>query len=106
MKPQLDQMRHNGKSQPQPQPAPTLLKNAGLAPIVYFDGAPVFGTLGGVIEIELAVRMLMPRADNTVLNEFICAAHLRSSVQAAMQLRDALDKAIAMATKPSPNETN
>ena len=94
------------KPQPQPQAAPTLLKNSGLAPFVYFDCAPVFGTLGGVIEVELAVRMLMPRTDNTVANEFQCAAHLRSSVQGAMQLRDALDKAIAMATKPPPNETN
>lgn len=87
-------------------PAPTapLLKNAALAPVIFFDNVPVFGALGGNVEIELAARLLMPKADGGVGADMTCTAHLRGSLQAAVLLREALDKAIKMATakKPAP----
>jgi hypothetical protein len=77
---------------------PPLLKNAALAPVVFFDNVPVYGALGGNVEIELSARMLMPKPDGGVGVDMTCAAHLRCSINAAMLLRDALDKAIRMAT--------
>ena len=79
-------------------PAP-LLKNAATAPVVYFDGVPVYGCFAGNIEIELANRLLMPKPDGTVGTDMGCAAHLRCSPTAAAQLVDALTKALDMLSK-------
>lgn len=79
-------------------PSP-LMKNAVAAPTVYFDTVPVYGTFGGVIEIELAQRILMPKADGGVTADMSCASHLRCSPQGAMVLVDALTKALAMLAK-------
>jgi hypothetical protein len=93
-------MSLKGKSTPTAAP---LLKNAALAPFIVFDNVPVYGSLAGNVEVELAARMLMPKPDGGVGTDMGCTAHLRCSVQAATLLREALDKAIAMATrKPKP----
>jgi hypothetical protein len=76
-----------------------LLKNAAAAPLVFFDGVPVFGTFSGNIEIELAARMLMPKPDGSVLADMACTAHLRCSPAAAVMLIDALTKALDMLSK-------
>jgi hypothetical protein len=89
-------MSIKGKTSPAPLP---LLKNAGAAPLVYFDAVPVFGTFSGNIEIELAARMLMPKPDGSVIADMACTAHLRCSAQAAMGLIDALTKALDMLSK-------
>jgi len=81
---------------------PPLLKNAGSAPLVYFDGVPVYGVYGGNIEVELAARLLMPKPDGTVIADMGCTAHLRCSPQAAAALVDALSKALAMFAKHAP----
>lgn len=90
-------MAINGKSASS-APAP-LLKNAAAAPIVYFDNVPVFGTFAGNLEIELATRLLMPKADGSVMADMTCAAHLRCSEQAAISLVEALSKALDMLAK-------
>jgi hypothetical protein len=82
---------------PAPGAAP-LLKNAGTSPLVYFDKVPVFGTYAGNLEIELAARMLMPKPDGGVVADMCCTGHLRCSPQAAIELIDALQKALDMLT--------
>lgn len=78
---------------------PPLLKNAAAAPVIYFDNVPVHGVLSGNIEIELAARMLMPKADGAVSVDVACVAHLRCSAAAARMLRASLDNALAMLEK-------
>jgi hypothetical protein len=83
-------------TKPAAAPAP-LLKNAASAPVVYFDNVPVYGTYSNNVEIELATRFLMPKADGaTVTADLACVAHLRCSPEAAAKLIDALTKAIEM----------
>lgn len=89
-------MSLKGKSTPV---AAALLKNAGTAPLVYFDNVPVYGTWGGNLEVELATRLLMPRSDGAVGVDMGCTAHLRCSPAAAMQLIDALTKALDMLSR-------
>lgn len=89
-------MSIKGKSGPNPLP---LLKNAGAAPVVYFDSVPVFGTFAGNIEIELAARMLMPKPEGSVVVDMACTSHLRCSANAAVMLVDALTKALDMLSK-------
>ena len=97
---------------PSSAPAPLpLLKNAGAAPLVYFDTVPVFGNFAGNIEIELAARMLMPKPDGSVLADMACTAHLRCSPNAAQMLIEALTKTLDMLAKqqgetPDPRKPN
>ncbi|MHC2625097.1 hypothetical protein ACVIW2_007129 [Bradyrhizobium huanghuaihaiense] len=65
------------------------------APIIYFDGASCFGHHNGAIQIELAANLLMP-VGAAVRVDVVQTAHLRCSVPAALALREALDKALAM----------
>jgi hypothetical protein len=77
-----------------------MLKNAAAAPIIYFDGVPALGAWCGNIELELAVRLLMPHRDgNGVVIDMGCVAHLRCSAAAAMILRDSLVKALELLDK-------
>lgn len=85
------------KGKPTASPAP-LLKNAALAPVIYFDNVPVYGVLASNIEIELSARLLMPKPDGGVSADMTCVGHMRCSIAAARMLRDALDKALEMAT--------
>lgn len=89
-------MSIKGKSAAAPLP---LLKNAGAAPLVFFDNVPVYGSFSGNIEIEVAARMLMPKPDGTVMADMACTGHLRCSPNAAKVLAEALMSAVAMHEK-------
>ena len=69
----------------------TVYENISDVPMVYFDIAPGYGTLGGIIQIELAARILIPHPDGTVDVGFVSCGRLRCSAIAASHLRDALD---------------
>jgi hypothetical protein len=86
-------MAVNGKSSGASAP---LLKNSAAAPVIYFDSAPVHGTLAGNIEVELATRVLLPKSDGHVLAEMVCVAHLRCCPAAAQALMESLQHALAM----------
>ena len=73
-----------------------LLKNAAAAERLYFDMAPCYGCNNGVVELVLADRVLQPKPDGSVQIDMVAVAHLRCSIAAALNLREALDKAIAM----------
>ena len=75
------------------------------APIIYFDGASCFGHHNGAIQIELAANLLMP-VGAAVRVDVVQTAHLRCSVAAALALREALEKALAMYKQgqQQPNE--
>jgi hypothetical protein len=76
-------------------------------PVIYFDGASCFGHHNGAIQIELAANLLMP-VGAAVRVDVVQTAHLRCSVAAALALREALEKALAMyqqgQQQPRPEE--
>lgn len=74
----------------------SIIKNAATAPVVFFDGAPVFGHWSGNVEIVLTARMLGLRSDNTVAADLSAVAQLRCSAQAAAMLRDSLNRALEL----------
>ena len=82
-------------------PAPSLggvtisTGSAERAPFIYFDGVSCFGHHNGAIQLELAAHQLLPVGAG-VRVEVIQTAHLRCSLAAALALREALDKSIAM----------
>jgi hypothetical protein len=83
---------------------PPLLKNAAAAPFVYFDLVPVFGIVNGVVELELAAQVLVPKPDGAVGFETVCVAHLRGSFATMEGLSDAIDKALDMARLATASE--
>ena len=83
-------------STPDRKVTPPLLKNTAAAPFLYFDGAPVYGQVNGIIEIELSARALAPKADATVGVDIVCIGHLRGSPAAMTNLRAAIDAALVM----------
>lgn len=88
-----------------PAPAPVAaveVIDAAHAPVIYFDGAPNFGASHGLVTVTLAfVRHLA--SSQSVHTDVVATAHLRCSIQAAKDLRAALDNAILLAA-PSGSE--
>ncbi|MGH6705137.1 MAG: hypothetical protein ACREC2_01520 [Bradyrhizobium sp.] len=71
--------------------------DTGVAPLIYFDGVACHGALHGVVEIELAARIMSPTADGGVEIKFIPTCRLRCSPAAAESLRQSIEIAIKMA---------
>jgi len=71
-------------------------ENVNAAPVVYFDIAPAHGVMGGIVEIELASRILNAMSDGSVDIKFITTGRLRCSPTAALNLRNALDASLKM----------
>jgi hypothetical protein len=66
-----------------------------LAPFIYFDGVPTFGTHNGAIQIELAANTILPEGTGVRI-AVVMTAHLRCSPVAAIGLRESLDKALEL----------
>lgn len=68
------------------------------APIIFFDGAPVFSFMDETVRVTLtAVRA--NRIGDGLFTEYVTVAYLRCGPEAAKSLRDALDKALLLGTK-------
>ena len=74
------------------------------APFLYFENAPAFGTMNGIIKVTLPATRDMPLANNKIASDHVVVAHLRMNMAAARALKAALDGAILLAS-PSPTET-
>lgn len=74
-----------------------LMKNTATAPMIYFDGAPTLGLSNSVVEIDLSARVMNLYQGDRVTTDTLCVAHLKCSIEAAVQLRTAINKALAMA---------
>lgn len=76
-------------------------RGSDTAPFLYFDAASTYGHLNGVLQMELTAHSLNPGSAGMVVVQHVVTAHLRCSVAAAINLRDALNQAIEMAQKPT-----
>jgi hypothetical protein len=82
--------------------APTF-ENQNDVPMIYFDIAPAYGVMSGIVQVELGARILVPHHDDTVDVKFISCGRLRCSATAAVHLRSALDASLKMLEQPHPN---
>lgn len=84
--------------------------DAAKAPFVYFDAAPVYGTLNGAIHVELTANTLHPGSGSSPDLQIVMAGHLRCSPVAAQDLIHALQSALALlgvgVAPPEPREVN
>jgi hypothetical protein len=67
------------------------------APFVFFENAPVFGIRQGVGHITLTAQRAFPSPDGDALTDHVIVAHLRMGLEAALQLRNAIDGLISLA---------
>ena len=74
------------------------------APFLYFENAPAFGTMNGILKVTLTATRDMPQANNKIASDHVVVAHLRMNMAAARALKTALEGAILLAS-PSPTET-
>jgi len=81
---------------PRPPADLVYVDTGAAAPLVFFDIVGAYGTMNGLVEIELAARILVPKSDGGTEVKFLSSARLRCSTNAATQLRNTLDAALKM----------
>jgi hypothetical protein len=69
------------------------------APFLYFENAPAFGHLNGIIRVTLEASRDMPTLGPTVGNDRVIVAHLRMNIPAAHSLLEALKSALLLAAQ-------
>jgi hypothetical protein len=77
--------------------------NRNDVPMIYFDIAPAYGVMSGIVQVELGARVLIPHQDDSVDVKFVACGRLRCSATAATHLRNALDASLKMLEQPAPN---
>lgn len=80
-----------------------MFQNRDDVPIIYFDIAPAYGVMNGIVQVELGARILVPHQDDSVDIRFLSCGRLRCSPAAAVHLRNAIDAALKMLEQPQPN---
>jgi hypothetical protein len=69
------------------------------APVIFFDNVPVFNNYNGVIGLTLSVNRSLPDNKGGIIHDQVVIAFLRSNIQGAMALRQAIDDAMLLGTK-------
>lgn len=70
------------------------------APFLYFENAPAFGTLNGIIQITLEAQRIFPTGTGAPAMDRVIVAHLRMNVPAANSLKAAIEGALLLASPP------
>ena len=78
-------------------------ENRNDVPTIYFDIAPAYGVMSGMVQIELGGRILVPHQDDSVDVRFVSCGRQRCSAAAAVHLRNAIDASLKMLEQPAPN---
>ena len=93
-------MADNPEARPEKVPA-IPISDTPHAPFVFYENAPAFGFMNGVVNITLSANRTYAGPNGTIVNEQVVVAYLRGNVQAALSLRQAIDNALLLAA-PTP----
>jgi hypothetical protein len=75
------------------------------APFIFYEIAPAFGFTNGVVNITLSANRTWIK-DGVAMNDQVVVAYLRGNVQAAINLREAIDKALLLAAPTQEGKAN
>jgi hypothetical protein len=78
--------------------APAVPRDKLNAPIIFFERAPLSGYADGIITITLSTLCPESQPSGELRREAVTAAHLKCNIQAAINLRDALNNALSRAS--------
>ena len=88
---------------PRAEKVPVSISDTSHAPFIYFENAPAFGFMSGVVNITLSANRTYAGPEGAVVNEQIVVAYLRGNISPALNLRKAIDKALLLAA-PTPQD--
>jgi len=85
--------------EPAPNSTPPIVPVADVphAPFIYYEGVSAFGFTNGVINLTLVAGRTWIGPDGNVVNDHVVTAYLRGNVQAALNLKHAIDSALLLA---------
>ena len=76
------------------------------APFIFYEGAPAFGHTNGVINLTLVATRTCVGPDGAPKNDLVVVAYLRGNIQAAVNLRQAIDAALLLAAPTTEGKAN
>ena len=91
---------------PPAEKVPVPISDTSHAPFIYFENAPAFGFMNGVVNITLSANRTYAGPDGAIVNEQIVVAYLRGNVRAALSLRHAIDNALLLAAPTGQKEVS
>jgi hypothetical protein len=91
-------MTDNPDKPEQIQPAKLTITDTGNAPYIFFEGAPNFGFVNGIVNVTLAAGRHLVK-DGVPTTDIVAVGYLRCNATAAAELRAALDSALLIAAK-------
>jgi hypothetical protein len=71
------------------------------APVIFFDAVPTVGVRGPIVTVTLGLTVSELVSKGSSESHLVAVADLRMPITAAVQLRDALNKAL-LAVAPTP----
>src|SRR5438128_7143185 len=89
-------MADNPEARPGKVPA-VAISDTPHAPFIFYENAPAFGFMNGVVNITLSANRTYAGPDGAIVNEQVVVAYLRGNVPAALSLRQAIDSALLLA---------
>jgi hypothetical protein len=98
-------MANNPEAPPAQVPA-IAVSDTPHAPFIFYEWAPAFGFTNGVVNLTLAAGRTWIGPNGTAMNEQVVVAYLRGNIQAALSLRDSIDKALLLAAPAQEGKTN
>src|SRR5690349_17020986 len=84
-------------------PGVSLVTDLPHAPFVFFESAPTFGVMSGVLNITLAATRTVI-GPGGILTDHVVTAYLRGNVSAMLSLKDAIEGAMLLAQHPTEDE--
>jgi hypothetical protein len=75
-----------------------LVSDTPHAPFIFYEAAPAIGFTSGVVNVTLSANRTLVGPGGNIMNEQVVVAYLRGNIEAATDLRDAIDKALLLAT--------
>ena len=88
---------------PRAEKVPVPISDTSHASFIYFENAPAFGFMSGIVNITLSANRTYAGPEGAVVNEQTVVAYLRGNIPAALNLRQAIDKALLLAA-PTPQD--
>lgn len=76
------------------------------APFIFYEGAPAFGFINGVVNITLSASRTWVGSEGGVVNDQVVVAYLRGNIPAALSLRQAIDSALLLAAPTQEGKAN
>jgi hypothetical protein len=99
-------MTDNPDTRPGEVAVVTAVNDIPHAPFIFYEAAPVSSHLNGVINLTLSAMRTYIGPDGAPKNDVVVVAYLRGNIQAAINLREAINNALLLAAPAAEGSAN